>query len=85
MTACCYKDLRNSESDSSSEEERRITTRVTRRRVIIKGEEAKNIPGESVTEEQFTDEEGNLITRKITRKVIRRIGPQERKLDDVVM
>ncbi|XP_060262451.1 ankyrin-3 isoform X20 [Ovis aries] len=29
-----------------------------------KGEEAKTIPGESVTEEQFTDEEGNLITRK---------------------
>ncbi|XP_064923918.1 ankyrin-3 isoform X25 [Columba livia] len=29
-----------------------------------KGEEAKNIPGESVTEEQFTDEEGNVITRK---------------------
>uniref|UniRef100_A0A8C8RKA3 Ankyrin-3 n=1 Tax=Pelusios castaneus TaxID=367368 RepID=A0A8C8RKA3_9SAUR len=29
-----------------------------------KGEEAKNIPGESVTEEQFTDEEGNIITRK---------------------
>nr|XP_038954784.1 ankyrin-3 isoform X20 [Rattus norvegicus] len=83
MTACCYKDLRHSESDSSSEEERRVTTRVIRRRVIIKGEEAKTIPGESVTEEQFTDEEGNLITRKITRKVIRRIGPQERKQDDV--
>uniref|UniRef100_A0A8C0GCU6 Ankyrin 3 n=1 Tax=Chelonoidis abingdonii TaxID=106734 RepID=A0A8C0GCU6_CHEAB len=30
-----------------------------------KGEEAKNIPGESVTEEQFTDEEGNIITRKV--------------------
>ncbi|KAM9550795.1 ankyrin-3 isoform 5-T5 [Guaruba guarouba] len=29
-----------------------------------KGEEAKNIPGEPVTEEQFTDEEGNVITRK---------------------
>ncbi|CAO2608360.1 Ank3 [Lemmus lemmus] len=83
MTACCYKDLRNSESGSSSEEERRVTTRVIRRRVIIKGEEAKTIPGESVTEEQFTDEEGNLITRKITRKVIRRIGPQERKQDEV--
>uniref|UniRef100_A0A8C0LSU0 Ankyrin 3 n=1 Tax=Canis lupus dingo TaxID=286419 RepID=A0A8C0LSU0_CANLU len=27
--------------------------------------EAKSIPGESVTEEQFTDEEGNLITRKV--------------------
>ncbi|XP_074195556.1 ankyrin-3 isoform X10 [Rhinolophus sinicus] len=64
MTVCCYKDLRGSESDSSSEEERRVTTRVIRRRLIIKGEEAKNIPGESVTEEQFTDEEGNLITRK---------------------
>ncbi|XP_062959269.1 ankyrin-3 isoform X17 [Cynocephalus volans] len=84
MTVCCYKDMKDSESDSSSEEERRVTTRVTRRRLIIKGEEAKNIPGESVTEEQFTDEEGNLITRKITRKVIRRIiNPQERKHDDV--
>uniref|UniRef100_A0A8C0X0S3 Ankyrin-3 n=1 Tax=Castor canadensis TaxID=51338 RepID=A0A8C0X0S3_CASCN len=65
MTTCCYKDLRNSESDSSSEEERRVTTRVVRRRLIIKGKEAKTIPGESVTEEQFTDEEGNLITRKV--------------------
>ncbi|XP_021083247.1 ankyrin-3 isoform X10 [Mesocricetus auratus] len=83
MTTCCYKDFRNSESCSSSEEEPRVTTRVIRRRVIIKGEEAKTIPGESVTEEQFTDEEGNLITRKITRKVIRRIGPQERKQDEV--
>ncbi|XP_053766302.1 ankyrin-3 isoform X34 [Panthera pardus] len=78
------KDLKDSESDSSSEEERRVTTRVIRRRLIIKGEEAKSIPGESVTEEQFTDEEGNLITRKITRKVIRRIAiPQERKHDDM--
>ncbi|XP_041512386.1 ankyrin-3 isoform X14 [Microtus oregoni] len=83
MTACCYKDLRDSESGSSSEEERRVTTRVIRRRVIIKGEEAKTIPGKSITEEQFTDEEGNLITRKITRKVIRRIGPQERKQDEL--
>ncbi|KAM8774311.1 ankyrin-3 isoform 37-T37 [Rhynchonycteris naso] len=84
MTACCYKDMRDSESDSSSEEERRVTTRVIRRRLIIKGEEAKHIPGESVTEEQFTDEEGNLITRKITRKVLRRIViPQERKHDDM--
>ncbi|KAM5323534.1 ankyrin-3 isoform 3-T3 [Glossophaga mutica] len=82
MTVCCYKDLKD--SDSSSEEERRVTTRVTRRRLIIKGEEARNIPGESVTEEQFTDEEGTLITRKITRKVIRRIAvPQERKHNDV--
>ncbi|XP_031761148.1 ankyrin-3 isoform X4 [Xenopus tropicalis] len=38
-----------------------------------KGEQAKNIPGESVTEEQYTDEEGNIITRKVTRKVLKRI------------
>ncbi|XP_021253264.1 ankyrin-3 isoform X7 [Numida meleagris] len=49
-----------------------------------KGEEAKNIPGESVTEEQFTDEEGNVITRKITRKVVRRVViPHERKAGEM--
>ncbi|KFV78957.1 Ankyrin-3, partial [Struthio camelus australis] len=69
------------QSDSSSEEEQRITTRVYRRRLILKGEEAKNMPGESVTEEQFTDEEGNIVTRKITRKVVRRVViPHERKV-----
>ncbi|KAM4896586.1 ankyrin-3 isoform 1-T1 [Sylvia borin] len=72
------------ESDSSSDEEQRITTRVYRRRLILKGEEAKNIPGESVTEEQFTDEEGNVITRKITRKVLRRVViPHERKVGEM--
>ncbi|PKK28487.1 ankyrin 3, node of Ranvier (ankyrin G), transcript variant X3 [Columba livia] len=72
------------ESDSSSDEEQRITTRVYRRRLILKGEEAKNIPGESVTEEQFTDEEGNVITRKITRKVVRRIViPHERRAGEM--
>ncbi|XP_054062365.1 ankyrin-3 isoform X6 [Rissa tridactyla] len=72
------------DSDSSSDEEQRITTRVYRRRLILKGEEAKNIPGESVTEEQFTDEEGNVITRKITRKVVRRVViPHERKVGEM--
>ncbi|XP_071605290.1 ankyrin-3 isoform X37 [Heliangelus exortis] len=72
------------ESNSSSGEEQRITTRVYRRRFILKGEEAKNIPGESVTEEQFTDEEGNVITRKITRKVVRRVViPHERKVGEM--
>ncbi|XP_074856246.1 ankyrin-3 isoform X2 [Carettochelys insculpta] len=74
------------QSESSSDEEQRITTRVYRRRVILKGEEAKNIPGESVTEEQFTDEEGNIVTRKVTRKVIRRVViPHERKVGEMVM
>ncbi|KAM9559449.1 ankyrin-3-like isoform 21-T22 [Salvelinus alpinus] len=61
-------------SESGTDEEQTVTTRVFRRRVILKGEQAKNIPGESVTEEQFTDEDGNIITRKVIRKVIRRVS-----------
>ncbi|KAM9716168.1 ankyrin-3-like [Menidia menidia] len=59
--------------ESGSDQEPTVTTRVFRRRVILKGEEARNIPGESVTEEQFTDEDGNLVTRKVIRKVVRRV------------
>ncbi|XP_070846121.1 uncharacterized protein [Chaetodon trifascialis] len=60
----CQASVRADEADS--DEETTVTTRVYRRRVILKGEEARNIPGESVTEEQFTDEDGNLVTRKVT-------------------
>ncbi|XP_056221556.1 ankyrin-3-like isoform X37 [Seriola aureovittata] len=65
--------------ESGSDEETTVTTRVYRRRVILKGEEAKNIPGESVTEEQFTDEDGNLVTRKVIRKVVRRVFNSEER------
>ncbi|XP_066456894.1 ankyrin-3 isoform X3 [Eleutherodactylus coqui] len=77
------KDSSDSEcdSESSSDEKRRITTKITRRRLIYKGEEVKNIPGESVTEEQYTDEEGNIITRKVTRKVVRRVVVSQEKKD----
>ncbi|XP_069836395.1 ankyrin-3 isoform X3 [Dendropsophus ebraccatus] len=84
---CIYQDSSDSEceSGSSSDEERRITTKITRRRLIYKGEEVKNIPGETVTEEQYTDEEGNIITRKVTRKVVRRVVvPQEKKVGGTV-
>ncbi|KAM6896953.1 ankyrin-3-like [Xenentodon cancila] len=65
--------------EPGSDDETAVTTRVYRRRVILKGEEARNIPGESVTEEQFTDEDGNLVTRKVIRKVVRRVfNSQER-------
>uniref|UniRef100_A0A6J0SQ14 Ankyrin-1 isoform X3 n=1 Tax=Pogona vitticeps TaxID=103695 RepID=A0A6J0SQ14_9SAUR len=37
------------------------------------GNEVLDIPGEQVTEEQFTDEQGNIITKKIIRKVVRRL------------
>ncbi|XP_051038078.1 ankyrin-1 isoform X4 [Phodopus roborovskii] len=37
------------------------------------GGELQNIPGEQVTEEQFTDEQGNIVTKKIIRKVVRQV------------
>ncbi|XP_075882083.1 ankyrin-1-like [Nelusetta ayraudi] len=36
------------------------------------GDEVEDVPGEQVSEEQFTDEHGNIITKKIVRKVVRR-------------
>lgn len=39
----------------------------------VQGDELQNIPGEQVTEEQFTDEQGNIVTKKIVRKVVRQV------------
>ncbi|KAG7221515.1 hypothetical protein INR49_017171 [Caranx melampygus] len=55
-------------SDSSEEEV--LTTRVVRRRVIIQGDNLPDIPAQTVTEEKYTDEHGNMVVKKITRKVI---------------
>ncbi|XP_040098932.1 ankyrin-1 isoform X2 [Oryx dammah] len=41
----------------------------------LQGNELQNIPGEQVTEEHFTDEQGNVVTKKIVRKVVRQIDP----------
>lgn len=30
------------------------------------GNEVQDIPGEQVTEEQFTDEQGNIVTKKVS-------------------
>uniref|UniRef100_P16157-16 Isoform Er15 of Ankyrin-1 n=1 Tax=Homo sapiens TaxID=9606 RepID=P16157-16 len=32
---------------------------------VVQGNEFQNIPGEQVTEEQFTDEQGNIVTKKV--------------------
>ncbi|XP_037382037.1 ankyrin-1 isoform X4 [Talpa occidentalis] len=61
------------ENGGLSDEEETISTKVVRRRVLWKGNEIQNIPGEQVTEEQFTDEQGNIVTKKIIRKVVRQI------------
>ncbi|XP_075400022.1 ankyrin-2 isoform X14 [Tenrec ecaudatus] len=60
------------ELEASSDEEAMVTTRVVRRRVIIQGDDMPDIPPESVTEEEYTDEHGHTVVRKVTRKIIRR-------------
>ncbi|XP_036402077.1 ankyrin-3-like isoform X3 [Megalops cyprinoides] len=72
-TAASEHKVQDYTDESGLDEDRTVTTRVFRRRVILKGEEARNAPGDSVTEEQFTDEDGNIVIRKVIRKVIRRV------------
>ncbi|XP_069473770.1 ankyrin-1 isoform X5 [Ambystoma mexicanum] len=50
--------------------------------IMAQGNEVQDIPGEQVTEEQFTDEQGNIVTKKIIRKVVRRIAPSGDEDDD---
>ncbi|XP_067401460.1 ankyrin-1 isoform X4 [Emydura macquarii macquarii] len=47
-----------------------------------KGNQVRDIPGEQVTEEQFTDEQGNMVTKKIIRKVVRRISAREEEEEE---
>ncbi|CAI5650295.1 unnamed protein product [Oreochromis niloticus] len=60
------------EIEGVPDEEENVTTRIVRRRVILKGDEVEDLPGEQVSEEHFTDEHGNIVTKKIVRKVVRR-------------
>ncbi|XP_075063186.1 ankyrin-1 isoform X3 [Mixophyes fleayi] len=45
--------------------------------LLGEGNEVPDIPGEQVTEEEFTDEQGNIVTKKTVRKVLRRVGPPD--------
>ncbi|CAN9509792.1 unnamed protein product [Ophioblennius macclurei] len=71
-------------SDSSEEEV--LTTRVVRRRVIIQADTLPDIPAQSVTEEKYTDEHGNMVVKKITRKVIRKyVSPDGMESQEVTI
>ncbi|XP_015152888.1 ankyrin-1 isoform X16 [Gallus gallus] len=61
------------ESQGLADDEESLSTRVVRRRVLVKGNEVLHLPGEHVTEEQFTDEQGNIITKKVIRKVVHQL------------
>ncbi|XP_036885333.1 ankyrin-2 isoform X42 [Sturnira hondurensis] len=60
------------ELEVSSDDEATVTTRVVRRRVIIQGDDMPEVPPETVTEQEYVDENGHTVVRKVTRKVIRR-------------
>uniref|UniRef100_A0A4W5RGS2 Ankyrin 1 n=1 Tax=Hucho hucho TaxID=62062 RepID=A0A4W5RGS2_9TELE len=50
-------------------QQQRVYTRLSKSPGLSR---AKDLPGEQVSEEQFTDEHGNIVTKKIVRKVVRR-------------
>lgn len=43
----------------------------------LQGEEAKNIPGESMTEEHYMDHDGNLISRKVKYSFVTFLTPEK--------
>ncbi|KAM6441267.1 ankyrin-2 isoform 13-T14 [Liasis olivaceus] len=74
------------ELEVSSDEEEMVTTRVVRRRVIIQADDVPEMPPEAVTEEQYTDEHGHIVVKKVTRKIIRRfVLPDGTEKEEVVM
>ncbi|XP_065592929.1 ankyrin-2 [Cyrtonyx montezumae] len=74
------------ELESSSDEDEMVTTRVVRRRVIIQADSMPEIPPETVTEEQYTDEHGHKVVKKVTRKIIRRyVSPDGTEKEDIIM
>ncbi|XP_075379509.1 ankyrin-1 isoform X8 [Mycteria americana] len=62
------------ESQGLADDEEALSTRVVRRRVLVKGNEVLHLPGEQVTEEHFTDDQGNIITKKVIRKVVHQLS-----------
>ncbi|XP_060939609.1 ankyrin-2-like [Limanda limanda] len=59
-------------SMSESSDDEFLTTRVVRRRVVIQADEMPDLPTQSMTEEQYKDEHGHLVVKKVTRKIIRK-------------
>ncbi|XP_040184664.1 ankyrin-2 isoform X8 [Rana temporaria] len=73
------------ELETNSDEDEMVTTRVVRRRVIIQADDMPDILPETVTEEQYTDEHGHIVVKKVTRKIIRRfVLPDGTEKEEVV-
>ncbi|KAK5866058.1 hypothetical protein PBY51_020276 [Eleginops maclovinus] len=57
---------------SESSDDEFLTTRVVRRRVVIKADDMPDFPSQSVVEEKYKDENGHIVVKKVTRKIIRK-------------
>ncbi|KAF7666230.1 hypothetical protein LDENG_00114720 [Lucifuga dentata] len=57
---------------SESSDEEFLTTRIVRRRVIIQTDEMPDLPPQSVTEEKYKDENGHIVVKRVTHKIIRK-------------
>ncbi|XP_019389625.1 PREDICTED: ankyrin-2 isoform X8 [Crocodylus porosus] len=53
---------------------------------LEKADEIPEMPPETVTEEQYTDEHGHIVVKKVTRKIIRRyVSPDGTEKEEVIM
>uniref|UniRef100_A0A1A8MBX1 Ankyrin 2b, neuronal n=2 Tax=Nothobranchius pienaari TaxID=704102 RepID=A0A1A8MBX1_9TELE len=59
-------------SMSESSDDDFLTTRIIRRRVVIKADEMPDLPNQLVSEERYKDENGHIVIKRVTRKVIRK-------------
>ncbi|XP_061832981.1 uncharacterized protein ank2a isoform X1 [Nerophis lumbriciformis] len=59
-------------SMSESSDDELLSTRIVRRRVVIQADEMPDLPTQSVTEEKYKDENGHIVVRKVSRKIIRK-------------
>ncbi|XP_077380953.1 uncharacterized protein ank2a isoform X2 [Festucalex cinctus] len=57
---------------SESSDDEFLSTRIVRRRVVIQADEMPDLPTRTVTEEKYKDENGHIVVRKVTRKIIRK-------------
>ncbi|XP_056441602.1 ankyrin-2-like isoform X4 [Gadus chalcogrammus] len=55
---------------SETSDDEYLTTRIVRR-IVMKADEMPDLP-QSVTEEKYTDENGHVVIKRVTRKVIRK-------------
>ncbi|NXU34836.1 ANK2 protein, partial [Drymodes brunneopygia] len=72
--------------EESTEEQTEKSGRGYEEESLEKADSMPEMPPETVTEEQYTDEHGHTVVKKVTRKIIRRyVAPDGMEKEEVVM